>query len=142
MVVRVISGDTVEVLGEKGKETVRLLLADTPSDPSQDSMFGYQAAAFTKMSIDGQMVFLERGEGYIEGQKPTLGYIWLKQSDPVNFNKLLLSSGYARMVPSERNPKYETEFRKAEAEAKLAKRGIWEMEGYVTEEGFDSSVVE
>lgn len=145
IVSRVIDGDTVLVINSDGEEErVRLLLVDTPESVHPDKpaeKFGEEASEFTKKHLkQGKKITLERGSPEKDDYGRTLGYIFI---DGVNFNQLLLEEGYARIAyVYEPNTKYLNEFKKAENRAKEQKKNIWSVSGYVTEKGFDMSVVE
>ncbi|HEU5139786.1 MAG TPA: thermonuclease family protein [Bacillales bacterium] len=148
IVTKVIDGDTVVVEGENGEETVDLLLIDTPEltlpDGSPDEWFGAKSYDYTKRWV-GSEALLERGEPGKNEQGHTLGYIWMSDGagDHFTFNKVLLQDGMARLTDaSGGNTKYLEVFKKAEAKAKAAQEDIWSIEGYVTDDGFDSSLVQ
>lgn len=141
---RVIDGDTVLVTTSEGEEErVRLLLIDTPESVSPREpvqKFGPEAAAFAKQRLkQGQTVTLEKGNPQRDQYGRLLGYLWINDE---NFNKSMIEKGYARVAyvfPP--NTKYVDEFREAEHKAKDSGVGIWSIPGYVTENGFDMSVV-
>ncbi|MEN1969690.1 thermonuclease family protein [Lentibacillus sp. N15] len=142
---RVIDGDTVMVINPDGKEErVRLLLIDTPESvhPTEpEQKFGKEASDFAKKYLkQGLKVTLERGNPEKDKYDRTLGYIFV---DGVNFNELMLEKGYARIAyVYEPSTKYLYAFKKAQKRAKQQRMNIWSIPGYVTESGFDMSVVE
>jgi micrococcal nuclease len=139
---RVIDGDTVEVRYRNGStETVRLLGVDTPetradrlspeefetvadSDAGRAHLlsWGQNATGFANRRLAGQQVRLvvddtaDRRGGY--GR--LLGYIYV---DGDNFNKQLLSKGYARLYESEFTLR--EEFAASERTARRAAVGLW-----------------
>lgn len=144
-IVRVVDGDTVIVKTNDGvEERVRLLLIDTPESvhPSKEKeLFGEEASDYAKeMLQEGDVVTLEIGNPERDRYDRLLAYIWV---DDVNFNQHMIEKGYARVgYVYEPNTKYLDEFRKAEQKAKKEKINIWSIEGYVTDDGFDMSVVQ
>ncbi len=142
---RVIDGDTVIVrMPDGSEERVRLLLIDTPesvhpTEPVQK--FGPEASAFAKETLKtGDKVTLEKGNPERDRYDRLLGYIWVGDT---NFNQLMIEKAYARVAyVYEPNTKYIEEFREAEQKAKDKKLNIWSIPGYVTEKGFDMSVVQ
>lgn len=146
-VTEVIDGDTIVVSGENGEETVQLLLADTPEavhpDGTPDEYFGAQSSEFTKNRLTGMNALLERGQG-LDEEGNTLGYIWIKNGPShANFNQMLLEEGLARVDASQQeDAKYLEEFKEAESQAKAEQKNIWSIDGYVTEDGFDASLVQ
>lgn len=145
MVTQVVDGDTVVVQGENGEETISFAEVDTPEltlpDGSEDQNFGVKSRDYTKSLLEGRQVRLERSGSKNEDGDET-GYIWLKEgADHTNFNKLLLGRGLARLTESS-DAKYTDEFREAESEAKAEQKDIWSINGYVTADGFNSSLVQ
>lgn len=145
VVTRVVDGDTLILnLSNGEEERVRLLLIDTPESvhpDKEEEMFGKEATEFAKeMLQEGSKVVLERGNPERDQYERLLGYIWI---DGVNLNQKMIEKGFARVAyvyPP--NTKYLDEFKQAEREAKEQKKNIWSIEGYVTEDGFDMSVVD
>lgn len=144
VVLRVIDGDTIQVLNSEGKEeTVRMLLVDTPESVHPDKtpqMFGKEASDFTKKHLQGKKITLEKGVIDKDRYGRTLAYVFV---DGINFNKRLIEKGYARVAyVQEPNTKYLDEFKKAEEKAKKKGLNIWSVPNYVTEKGFDMSVIQ
>lgn len=145
LISRVVDGDTVIVINHEGKEErVRLLLIDTPESVHPNKppeKYGKEASDYAKEYLkQGMRVALERGNPEKDKYDRTLGYIFV---DGVNFNQLMIEKGYARVAyVYEPNTKYLDEFIEAEKRAKEKKLNIWSIDGYVTENGFDMSVVE
>lgn len=144
VVLRVIDGDTIQVLNSEGtEETVRMLLIDTPESvhPNKPSeKFGKEASDFTKKYLQGKKITLEKGVVDKDRYGRTLAYVFV---DGTNFNKLLIEKGYARVAyVQEPNTKYLDEFKKAEEKAKEKGLNIWSIPNYVTEKGFDMNVIQ
>lgn len=143
IVSRVVDGDTIIVTNAEGKdERVRILNIDTPESvhPTEpEQKFGREASDFAKEYLEGQKVEIERGNPEKDKYGRTLAYIFV---DGVNFNRLMLEEGYARIAyVNGSNTKYLDEFKQAENKAKKQKKNIWSIPGYVTDQGFDMSVV-
>lgn len=136
-VAHVVDGDTISVILSNGeKESVRLLLIDTPESvhPNKPVQpFGKEASNFAKETLqEGQTVTLEKGNPERDKYGRLLGYIWI---DDTNFNQLMIEKGYARVAyVYEPNTKYLDEFKKAEHKAKERKLNIWSIPGYVKSE--------
>lgn len=145
LISRAIDGDTVLVINSEGKEErVRLLLIDTPESvhPNKPAeKFGKEASEYAKQYLkQGTKAILEKGVQETDNYGRTLGYLFV---DGVNFNKHMIEKGYARVAyVYEPNTRYLDEFRKAEKRAKEQRLNIWSIDGYVTDEGFDMSVVD
>lgn len=153
VVTRVIDGDTILAImsevDENGKvhareERIRLLLIDTPESVHPDGLieaYGIEASDYAKEYIQkGQKIRVEKGIDERDKYDRLLAYIWI---DDVNFNLHMVEQGFARVAyVYEPNTKYIDKFRKAEKEAKKKKVNIWSVDGYVTDKGFDMSVIE
>lgn len=127
---RVVDGDTIVVAALNGKnETVRLIGIDTPEvvDPRKPvQCFGQQASDKTKEILSGQKVFLERDVTQSDRDKygRLLRYVFLING--TNFNKLMISEGFAHEYTYQSNPyKYQKEFKEAEKTARENKKGLW-----------------
>lgn len=141
---RVVDGDTVIVtLADGTEKRIRLLLIDTPESVHPNGeieKFGPEASDYAKKYLSkGMKVTLERGNPERDNYDRLLGYIWV---DGVNFNQHMIEEGYARVAyVFEPNTKYIDEFVEAEKRAKKKKLNIWSITDYVTDRGFDMSVV-
>lgn len=128
-VVKVIDGDTINVDLNGKIETLRLIGIDTPEtvDPRKPvQCFGIEASNKAKEVLNGQSVRLEADNTQGERDKygRLLRYIFLL--DGTNFNKMMISEGYAHEYTYQSNPyKYQVEFKQAEGEARENKRGLW-----------------
>lgn len=143
-IVRVVDGDTVVVKTNEGvEERVRLLLIDTPESvhPNKEKeLFGEEASDYAKEILQkGDVVTLEVGNPDRDRYGRLLAYIWV---DDMNFNQHMIEKGYARVgYVYKPNTKYLDEFEHTEREAQKKKENIWSIDGYVTDDGFDMSVV-
>lgn len=144
-VTRVIDGDTMEVEFPNGEtDTLRLLGVDTPettlsrTNPSEfegipdsaagrDHLYewGERASQFATEELDGKTVRIEtdpeadRRGGY--GR--LLVYIYV---DGENFNRQLLTDGYARLYESSFSKR--SDFETAEANAQQNEVGLWNFD--------------
>ncbi|UHA72042.1 thermonuclease family protein [Paenibacillus sp. 481] len=142
-VVKVVDGDTLDIQLENGQsnERIRLLLVDTPESvhpkkPVQP--FGREASDFAKKKLQNRDVEVEFDVSERDKYGRLLAYIWV---DGQMFNEELLREGFARVAyvyPP--NVKYVDQFREVQTEARKAERGIWSIENYATEKGFDDSL--
>lgn len=140
VVKRVVDGDTFVARLENGKEErVRMILVDTPETKHPRlgvQPFGPEASAFTKAKLTGQTVKLEFDVQERDKYGRLLAYVWLHNQ---NYNKLLIEKGLARVAVFPPNTKYVDEFRAAQAVAQKEKKGIWSIENYVTDHGYNSN---
>lgn len=127
-VLRVIDGDTIEVSLNNKKETVRLIGIDAPEtvDPRKAvECFGKQSSEKAKEVLSGKTVSLELDptQGDRDKYQRLLRYVFL---DDLNFNKLMISEGFAQEYTYQNNPyKYMEEFKDAEKQAREGKIGLW-----------------
>jgi micrococcal nuclease len=142
-VVEVVDGDTFKAkIGDK-EETIRLILVDTPetkhpNKPKQ--LFGEEASNFTgKLLTYGTTVELEYDKEQRDKYNRVLAYVYVNGE---SLQEKLLSEGLARVAVYPPNTKYQEKFESIQEEAKNKKVGIWSIDGYVTSNGFDESVVQ
>ncbi|GGE72668.1 thermonuclease family protein [Priestia taiwanensis] len=143
-VVKNIDGDTIKVKLENGKEeNVRFLLIDTPETKHPKlgvQPFGPEASAFVKrMAPVGKEVTLEFDVSDREKYGRLLAYIWV---DGQMLNRMIVEQGLARVgyiyAP---NTKYVDYLKETQTKAQQAKRGIWSIEDYATDKGYNASKV-
>ena len=127
-IVRVIDGDTIVIKINDKAETVRLIGINTPEtvDPRRPvECFGIEASNRAKEILSGKSVRLEEDD--LVGKRDKYGrllkYIFLENG--TNFNKTMISEGYAYEYTYDLPYKYQSEFKQAEKEAKEMKKGLW-----------------
>ncbi|MBI2334252.1 thermonuclease family protein [Candidatus Daviesbacteria bacterium] len=124
----VIDGDTIQVVIDSKKETIRLIGIDSPEtvDPRKPvQCFGKEASAKLKSLISGKSVRLEADQSQDNRDKYQrfLRYVFLE--DGTNVNKLMVSEGFAYEYTYNTPYKYQSEFKQAQKEAEENKRGLW-----------------
>ncbi|MFA6005160.1 MAG: thermonuclease family protein [Patescibacteria group bacterium] len=127
-VTKVVDGDTIHVLIDGTKQTVRLIGVDTPEvvDPRKPvQCFGKEASARAKELLTGKSVKLENDP--TQGDKDKYGRLlrYVFMEDGTNFNKKMIEDGYAHEYTYNLPYKYRDEFKQAERDARLHKRGLW-----------------
>ena len=127
-VAKIIDGDTVQVSIEGKTETLRLIGIDTPEsvDPRKPvQCFALEASKKAKEILTGKKVLLEADptQGEKDKYNRLLRYIFLE--DGTNFNKMMISEGYGHQYTYSKPYKYMEEFKQAETEARVAKKGLW-----------------
>ncbi|WP_270179684.1 thermonuclease family protein [Alkalihalobacillus sp. CinArs1] len=136
-VTKVVDGDTIKVSLDGKAETVRLLLVDTPetkhpSKPVQP--FGPEASSFAEETLEGEEIDLEIGISERDKYGRLLAYVWI---DEKMFNEMLLEKGLARVAYIyQPNVKYLEDFQSLQRTAQKEGVGIWSIEDYVREDGF------
>ena len=97
-VTRVVDGDTIKVVINNKEESVRLIGIDAPEtvDPRKPvQCFGNEASDRAKLILTNQLVRLESDvtQGNRDKYGRLLRFVFLQ--DGTNFNKLMVSEGYA-----------------------------------------------
>ncbi|HDR8029176.1 MULTISPECIES: thermonuclease family protein [Bacillus cereus group] len=134
-VIHIKDGDTIDVNVSGQKQTVRLLLLDTPESISQKippQKMGKEASSFLKKQLDGKSVTLVYDQGPKEdkyGRK--LAYVFC---NGIHINELMAKSGYGIIAYiSKPNTTLLSEMLEAEKEAKESMAGVWSIKGFVDE---------
>jgi len=121
-VLKIIDGDTIDILYHGQKERIRLLRIDTPE---RNHRGHYQAKKALKKLIAGRKVRLEfEIPGKLErgGYGRILAYIWV---DDVNVNVEMVRLGWSLFWTKYGEGKFAEEFRGAEREASEVNKGLW-----------------
>lgn len=118
----VVDGDTVRLsTGEK----IRYIGIDTPETkhPSKPvECYGQQAYEKNRELVEGKVVELEKDVSETDIYGRLLRYVYV---DGVMINELLIKEGYAKSSSYPPDIKYQDRFKKAEEEARTAKKGLW-----------------
>jgi micrococcal nuclease len=136
LVADVVDGDTIHVLIHNKKETVRLVLVDTPETkhPTKPiEPFGPEASQFTKDLLEGKNVKLQQDVSTRDRYGRLLMYVWFNDR---MVNEILLERGLARVAVFPPDVKYVEAFRAVQKKAQEAELGIWSLESYVNDKGF------
>ena len=141
--VKTIDGDTIKIVYEGKEQNVRYLLIDTPE--TNHPRLGKQP--FGEKAKERNHELMTSGKLEIEfdiGQRTDkygrlLAYIYI---DGESVQEKLLAEGLARVAyvyPP--NTKHLEPYEKVQEKAKKAGIGIWGIEDYATDRGFDAEVV-
>ncbi|WP_233189554.1 thermonuclease family protein [Sporosarcina sp. P7] len=141
--VKVIDGDTIKIIYNGKEQNVRYLLIDTleTNHPRLGKQpFGDEAKAKNKELLESGTLEIEFdiGERFDKYDR-LLAYVYV---DGKNIQKILLIEGLARVAyvyPP--NTRYVDPYEKAQAIAKEKQLGIWSVEDYATDTGFNAQVV-
>lgn len=138
--VKTIDGDTIKIKYDGKEQNVRYLLIDTPetNHPQLGKQpFGQQAKERnTELMNSGKLEIEFDIGGETDKYGRLLAYIYI---DGVSIQEKLLEEGLARVgyvYPP--NTRHLDAYEKAQERAKEAGIGIWTLEDYVTDRGFDS----
>jgi micrococcal nuclease len=124
-VIRVSDGDTIVVrplYGGGKKERVRLLDIDTPERGEEFSKEARKALAALVGRGPVRLAYRRPGVPQRDKYGRLLAYVLVNR---VNVNIEMVRSGWSRFYSRHGQGNFPTEFRRAEAEARAAKRGIW-----------------
>ncbi|WP_339251524.1 thermonuclease family protein [Sporosarcina sp. FSL W8-0480] len=138
--VKTIDGDTIKILYNGQEVNVRYLLIDTPetSHPRLGKQpFGEEAKERNRQLVNSGALSIEFdvGERYDKYDR-LLAYVYV---DGKSVQETLLSEGLARVAyvyPP--NTRHLTPYEEAQAVAKKKRLGIWSVEDYATDSGFNS----
>ena len=142
--VKTIDGDTIKVRYNGQEENVRYLLIDTPetNHPRLGKQpFGDQAKERNRELVNSGELSIEFDIGdRTDKYGRLLAYVYVNGK---SVQETLLREGLARVgyvYPP--NTRHLTPFEEAEAEAKKKKIGIWSIEDYATDSGFEAAAAE
>ena len=142
-VVDITDGDTIKVKYNGNTEKVRYLLIDTPETNHHTlgkQPFGEEAKQRNEELLNSGDVTIEFDVGNrLDDYGRMLAYIYV---DGESIQEILLEEGLARLAyvfPP--NTRYLDDFEKASEIAEEKNIGVWETEDYVTNRGFNASVL-
>lgn len=141
-VVRVVDGDTIKVDINGEEATVRMILVDTPETKHPDKPvqpFGQEATDFAVETLEGEDVALELDVSERDRYGRILAYVWIGDK---MFNEMLLERGLARVAVFPPDIKYVDQFREIQSKAQEEEIGIWSIENYVHDNGFEEPTEE
>jgi micrococcal nuclease len=124
-VTRVIDGDTIEVLIENEKRTIRYIGIDTPETvhPSKPvECFGVEASARNKALVAGTDVYLEKDVTDTDKYGRLLRYVY---AGDVFVNHTLVAEGYAHVYTYPPDVRHDELFLRAQQEARASHKGLW-----------------
>lgn len=141
-VVRVIDGDTIDVLIDGKVERVRYIGIDTPEtvDPRKPvQCFGVEASKKNKELVEGKMVRLEKDITDRDKYNRLLRYVYLKPqmnadketqidaggTSEILVNLALVEQGFAKSYSYPPDIKYQDRFVAAERRAREDTLGLW-----------------
>ncbi len=129
-VTKVVDGDTIEVSINNELKKIRLIGINTPEtvDPRRAvQCFGKEASNETKRLLEAQKVILTKDVSETDKYERLLRLVYLPLPDGqlLFVNDYLVRQGYANVYTYPPDVKFDEQFKKAEKEAKEAKRGLW-----------------
>lgn len=129
-VLKVVDGDTIEVLYNGEKKNVRYIGIDTPEtvDPRRPvGCFGKEASDENKRLLEGKVVILEKDVSETDKYNRLLRYIYLPLDDGTTLfvNDYLLRQGFAQTSTYPPDVRENERFLQAQQEARDNNRGLW-----------------
>lgn len=121
-VIRVIDGDTVEVILNNETERVRYLMVDTPELTASDPIPGKKASEYNRKLVDGKVIQMVKDTDDRDDFGRLLRFVSV---DGVSVNFELVKQGYATTFIRPPNTLCSEEITKAMLEAFKARIGIW-----------------
>jgi micrococcal nuclease len=123
-VVRVVDGDTIDVLLDGEKVRVRYVGIDTPEPYSEakPECYSKEASDANRRLVEGKTVELVSDVEDKDQYDRLLRYVY---ADEVFVNKELVRDGFATTLPIRPNTAHASEFRSLELEAKEKDLGLW-----------------
>lgn len=119
----VVDGDTIKVNIDGKVESVRLIGIDAPELP--EGCFARESRSKVQETLLRQQVRLEADKSQKNRDQygRLLRYIFL--ADGTNFNRLMISQGFAKEFTFIAPYKFQAEFKKAQIKAKEDQLGLW-----------------
>jgi micrococcal nuclease len=124
---RVVDGDTFVARFAGRSERVRIIGVNTPETVAPGrpiERYGLQASHFAKRFLTGATVRLAGDVEPRDHFGRLLAYVWL--ADGTFWNALLAAEGYAQQLTIPPNVAYAELFGRLVAEARAARRGLWD----------------
>ena len=140
-----VDGDTIKVMLDNKKTTVRFLAIDTPETvhPTKgEEPYGKEASNYTCDKVkNAKKLELEYDEGSTTTDKYSRALAWFFVDDNL-LQKDLVSLGYAKVAYLYGDYKYTDELKEIEKTAKSKKLGVWSEEEKTTKKATTTKKVE
>lgn len=125
-VLKIVDGDTIDAMVKGKKERIRMLRVNCPEsvhpDRKRNISAGKAASEYVRKRLARKTIQLEAEGEERDRYGRLLRYVWL---DGKNFCLELVRAGHSPFYTPYGHGRYAEQFRKAEKEARDAKRGIW-----------------
>lgn len=129
-VVRVIDGDTIEVLMDGEQKEIRMLLIDTPETKHPQKPvepFGPEASQFATETLKNKTVGIQIGKEKEDRYRRILAYVWVGDK---TYQEMVLQKGLAATAYLYNDLTMLDQFHKAQDIARNKKIGVWSIPGY------------
>jgi micrococcal nuclease len=127
LVVRVVDGDTIDVVAGGRRDVVRYIGVDTPESVKPNTpvqCFAKAASAANARLIAGRRVRLVLDAEERDRYGRLLAYVY-RAGDSLFVNERLVRDGYARTLTIRPNTHFASRFSVLQNVAKSARRGLW-----------------
>lgn len=126
----VVDGDTLHVRVGRRLEKVRYIGVNAPEIPHPEARGwregGARALEINRRLVGGQSARLELDLGRRDMYGRLLAYVWVRRARRrVMVNAEMVHRGYAQVMTSPPNVKYQELFLKLQRQAREAGRGLW-----------------
>ena len=129
-VVRVIDGDSIEVLMNGKQQQIRMLLIDTPETKHPQKPvepFGPEASQFATETLKNKTVGIQVGKERTDKYGRVLAYVWVGNT---TYQEMVLKKGLASTAYLYNDLTMLDQFHKAQDIARKKKIGVWSIPGY------------
>ena len=131
-----VDGDTIKVLIDGKKTTVRFLAVDTPETKHPKKgvePYGKEASEYTCNALkNAKKITIEYDSDSDKTDKYKRHLVWVYVDD-VLLQKTLIEKGYAKVAYLYGKYQYTDELKETEEKAKASKKGIWSLDNTETE---------
>jgi len=124
-VIKVVDGDTIDVLVDGVEQRVRYILVDTPETkhPTKGvEPYGPEASEANRQLVEGQRVWLEKDVSDTDRYGRLLRYVYVGE---LMVNEELLRRGMARVSTFPPDVKYADRFLAVQRKAQAVGEGLW-----------------
>ena len=130
-VIRIIDGDTVEVMLGGNEEAIRVIGINTPEtvDPRRPvECFGKEASVKAQELLMGQSVLLESDDSQSNRDRYNRLLRFVFMPDGTDYGKYMIENGFAYEYTYDTPYRYQAEYKSAQQKAQEEKRGLWSEE--------------
>lgn len=127
-IVKVVDGDTITLLKDGKKQTIRLIGINTPEtvDPRKPvECYGKEASSAMKELVGDRFVKVlsDSTQGDRDKYNRLLRYVY--RDDGVFVNKYMITEGFAYEYTYDTPYEFQKEFREAQKKAETLEKGLW-----------------
>lgn len=134
---KVIDGDTIKISIDGKLQDVKLFLVSAPKIRG-GYKFSIEARRFVQNRLsDDEFVYLEMDKQERDKSGRILAYVWHNDNGELKMlNDEIVREGFGRVIKTFQDAKYLSSLNLSEESAKVERKNIWSIDGYVTESGF------